>query len=354
MDADHLFVAEMRELEQRVLSSNEYDTLMIAASLRKLLLDAHPLVHLVNSTRTHKLRFVANCQPEDAASLRAKLARTGAFVWARQDGFDPHTARAGTLPPAELNLRGLLACVVVMWRGYEVTVGELIAYVAHIAGAVHVGKPRTAKEIALVDMAQRTRAGEATPVVAQLQAIGRVVLRGLAPLRETVSRDLADRGVVAAAAPTQIVGLSAKVFLADLERLGFAYPISRRAAGGAAALDAVERWRFDDLALYSIVIACEADRVRLLTASVHAIKDDVDLVAFEARAAAGLASIATLTGICQEPERAGTWVRTNIGQPSATLNLGGTFFEIDATTTVPGRQYRLTIAAAGARPRTTA
>lgn len=201
-------------------------------------------------------------------------------------------------------------------------------------------------------MADLARVGQATPVVAQLQAIGRVVLRGLVPLRDAVLRDLRDRGVAVTTAPTHIVGLSAVAVLAALKQLGFAYPSARDAAGGAAALQAIELWRFDDLALYSIGLACE-DRVRLLTAGVNAVSDDVD-VALEARAVAGLTSIATLAGICPEPQRAGTWVRANIAQPNAMLSLGGTFFEMDGPTTLPRRQYRLTIAAAGARPRTLA
>jgi hypothetical protein len=233
-----------------------------------------------------------------------------------------------------------------------VTVAELIRFVAHVGGAVHAGKPRTPKDVALLEMAELARIGQATPVVAQLQAIGRVVLRGLVPLRDAVTRDLTDRGVLLTTAPTHIVGLSANGVLAALDKMGFAYPIARDAAGGAAALQAMERWRFDDLALYAVILACESDRVRLLTAAVHGVRDDVDPAALEARAVAGLTSIATLTGLCPEPERAATWLQANIAQPSATLNLGGTFFEIDATTTIPGRQYRLTIAAAGARPRT--
>jgi hypothetical protein len=351
MDTDALFIAEVYELEQRVLSADAYDTLMIAASLRKLLMDERPLVHVTNAARRMKLRFVANCQPEDSDSLRAKLAQTGAFVWARQDGFDPQTARAGTLAPTELSLSSLLACVVVMWKGYEVTVGDLIAFLAHVGGAVHAGKARTAKDRALAEMAASTRAGEVTPIITQLRAIARVVLRGLVPLRDVVARDLAAHGGAASTPATFIPGASAASVLSALEQLGFAYQFARAAAGGAAALEAVERSRFDDVALYSVLLARDADYVRVLTAAVHAVNENSDPVALEERAAAAFTAIATLPGLSAQPERAATWVRANIAQPSAAVTLGDTFFEIDAQTTKPGRQYRLTVAAVGARPR---
>jgi hypothetical protein len=58
MTVDELFLFTLEDLEQRVeLGRGEYDALMAAWLLRKLLLDELPLIHEANRSRRLKLRF---------------------------------------------------------------------------------------------------------------------------------------------------------------------------------------------------------------------------------------------------------------------------------------------------------
>ena len=48
MDPERLFVHALDDLERRAAATDEYEVLMAAGLLRKLLMDAHPLVDQVN------------------------------------------------------------------------------------------------------------------------------------------------------------------------------------------------------------------------------------------------------------------------------------------------------------------
>jgi len=72
VDVDRLFLETMNDLDRRLDAPvDEYDVLMIAPLLRKLLLDDSPLVHLVNRQRRVKFRFryATNGYREAAAAL---------------------------------------------------------------------------------------------------------------------------------------------------------------------------------------------------------------------------------------------------------------------------------------------
>lgn len=349
MDVRNLFLHELGALDRRLRSSGDYETLMIAASLRKLLLDARPLAIAVNQKHRLRLRFLAVCQREDAESLKVKLVEAGLVLWSRGDGFDPATAKAGSAAPSELSLPALLSCVLLMWRGYDATVHDVIDHVAHVGGAVHIGEPRSEKDAALRDMAKSVRVGGKSPEVQALLAVGRVVLRGLTPLREAVTADLAREGNGPRPAPIRLPGVSADEFITALERMGFHHKFDwQRTAAAATEVEPVELSRWDDDFFYNLVVVRDGPAIRLVTASLHAVRETKSAHA-DIVAGAYLASIATVDHLSPEPERVEAWVRANVAQPSATLLIGSTFFEIDAETTIPGQQYRLTIAAAGAR-----
>lgn len=65
MGPDELFLYTMRDLRRRVEApTDEYDLLMAAGLLRKLLLDDQPLVHQVN--RRLRLKFAFEIATNDA------------------------------------------------------------------------------------------------------------------------------------------------------------------------------------------------------------------------------------------------------------------------------------------------
>src|SRR5688500_17536343 len=58
--AEKLFVRSYDELEDGLKARDDYERLKIAASLRRLLLDASPLVHQANKNHKLRIRFRIN------------------------------------------------------------------------------------------------------------------------------------------------------------------------------------------------------------------------------------------------------------------------------------------------------
>jgi hypothetical protein len=80
----------------------------------------------------------------------------------------------------------LLARRVMVVNGEQVTVHHLIDQLAHIEGAVHRSDPRDRRAAVLSEAARQLFIGGLPAGIRQIQAIARVVLRGLTPLRDAV------------------------------------------------------------------------------------------------------------------------------------------------------------------------
>lgn len=184
MDPRVLFLRTLEDLEERIQPGrDEYDLLMVAALLRKLLLDAEPLVVRVNRTHRLRLRFRANKRfpPQNPTPM----------IWSVQDGFDPDTGVPGLANPVDVKIDELLQLPVAYVEGHLIRVGSLIRYLSHVAGAVHAGRPENDLEEAIQRFAVTVQiGGPMSAPVRSLMAIGRVVLAGLAPLREAVATEL--------------------------------------------------------------------------------------------------------------------------------------------------------------------
>jgi hypothetical protein len=65
LDVDRLFFHTLRDLERRTAATDEYEVLMSAALLRKLLLDKSRLIDQVNRIHRLDLRFrISGVSPE--------------------------------------------------------------------------------------------------------------------------------------------------------------------------------------------------------------------------------------------------------------------------------------------------
>lgn len=201
-DADELFLNTLRQLESHIAGkASRFDLLMVAAALRRLLLDgANSLVVRVNRRRQTKLRYRVNQQ----------TAPQGALLWWLLDGIDPEVFNKPDTPPFDATLDQLLSRPVGLLRGVKITVKDLVLYFSNVAGGVHLGTPKNSKERTLAELDGRLADGEialgkATPgsdpaislevdelsgPLRSLRAVGRIVLRSLAALAEQVRRDL--------------------------------------------------------------------------------------------------------------------------------------------------------------------
>jgi hypothetical protein len=164
MDPDQLFLETLDELYQRLRPREDvygglyrdYDVLMVAALLRKLLLDSQALMDVVNRGRRLKIRFrVHDSKP------------TSREWWAIMDELDPETATntlghwyvgysAVALNPTASNRpviidvpkADLLRRPVVVCKNHQFTVANLILHMAHEEGAVHIGTQVSARQSA--------------------------------------------------------------------------------------------------------------------------------------------------------------------------------------------------------------
>ena len=77
MDAKDLFIHTLNDLEKRVESTDEYDVLMAAALLRKLLVDGGRLMDQINRAHRLKLRF----RISDVSPLEKMIYEDDPMLW---------------------------------------------------------------------------------------------------------------------------------------------------------------------------------------------------------------------------------------------------------------------------------
>ena len=181
MTPESLFLSTIDDLDQRLeLGRGEYDALCMAWLLRKLFRGgARSLVSLVDPEGETEPAFT---------------------VWAWEvapthHGWVPLSPTAEYVPTAELTLAEFLrrTCVVV-WeennqsRRHEISIRDLIDFLANNWGAVHLSRPNAASERALWDFcwdqSVTTADGQYTGGVFCLIEVARVARLGLEPLRE--------------------------------------------------------------------------------------------------------------------------------------------------------------------------
>lgn len=188
MQADELFLRTLEDLDRRTTVADEYEALLAAGLLRKLLLEEAPLFHQVNKYRRVRIRFRIN----DETPLEKIVLEDNPIYWAIGDAIDPDAFPApGLSAPIDVKIDQLLARTVLVVRGERLSVRDLIKQVAHIDGAVHKGKPTNVREELLDEMSRFMSFRDLPATVHHVQLVGRIVVRALTPLRDAI---LADKG----------------------------------------------------------------------------------------------------------------------------------------------------------------
>jgi hypothetical protein len=185
VDTESLFLRTLDDLEKRTNATDEYEILLAAALLRKLLLDSPPLIDQVNATHRLKLRFRIN----GPTAYEEMIVSDGAVFFSPEDAIDPELDHPPALvAPIDATRDQLLARRVMLVNGEQVTIHHLIDQLAHIEGAVHRSDPRERRQAVLNDAARQLFIGGPPAGTRQIQAVARVVLRGLRPLRDAVRK----------------------------------------------------------------------------------------------------------------------------------------------------------------------
>lgn len=165
----------MEDLKKRSNSHDEYEVMMIAALLRKLLMDSDPLMNQINRSLKLKIRFTIN-----NISLTSKPPIP--IFESVEDGFDPETSPPFLINIKDVTVDQLLKTDIIQYHGNRINVGELIHHMAHIEGAIHPGSPREEKEKSMKELVETIGIGGLPAGIRILKAITRVVLKGLSEL----------------------------------------------------------------------------------------------------------------------------------------------------------------------------
>jgi hypothetical protein len=194
VDAETLFLLTCHDLEQRVsrangsdatLTQREYEALMIAPLLRKLLLDRQSLIDRVNRTPRLKIRYPILAWPLMAGSGGGSAPLT----------FDtsPRPILEHFLDRVILDRDEMLSRPVMVWNDKVVSARDVIAHQANAAGGVHLGAPRSEKGRMLLELDQSISFGGIPAGSLCVMAVGRAVLLGLEELRRSVQAQLIGR-----------------------------------------------------------------------------------------------------------------------------------------------------------------
>jgi hypothetical protein len=180
VDVDRLFVHTLRDLERRTAANNEYEVLMSAALLRKLLLDQGRLMDQVNRRYRLELRFRIN----GVSPFEKQILDMNPTFWALEDALDPDSSLA--YAPFDATRDQFLARRVMRFGGSWITVRDVIDQLANIEGAVHSGRAKDERHRVL-QAAGKFYSRDGLPgVVSQVRLIGRITVRGLNPLHDAV------------------------------------------------------------------------------------------------------------------------------------------------------------------------
>jgi hypothetical protein len=153
---------------------------MSAALLRKLLLDQRRLVDEVNRHYRLDLRF----RMSDVSPFERLIWDSEPILWAIEDALDPESPLGSV--PVSATRDQFLARRVMRFGERWITIRDVIDQLANVEGAVHSGRAKDERQ-RVIQAAGRFYSNAGLPgVVSHVKLIGRITVRGLAPLRDAV------------------------------------------------------------------------------------------------------------------------------------------------------------------------
>ncbi len=178
MTREQLFIYTIKDLEKKLVATDQYEILMIAGLLRKLLLDGTPLMDLVNANHL-KVKFIINSKPIPEDKYLS--------IWSIEDGLDPSTAVPHLCKPIEVNREQFLSTKILKAVDKVFSVRDVILHLAHIEGAVHAGSTKDEKDVILNKFIQEWQIGGVAATFRLLKAIARVTVKGLKVLESSLT-----------------------------------------------------------------------------------------------------------------------------------------------------------------------
>jgi hypothetical protein len=179
LSPEELFVRRFDEINAGLRARDDFDRLKTASALRQLLLDGSPLLHEVNRTRKLKIQFVVN-----NVGTSADFSTPPDLLFHGR-GLDPSGGQPVT-GTRTVNLDQFLSTPVVESPTGSVTVKDIIGFIANKAGGVHFDSSRSRQDAKLEELLGTVSRFGIDSVAASLDAIARITLSALSPLRRAI------------------------------------------------------------------------------------------------------------------------------------------------------------------------
>jgi hypothetical protein len=172
-------VADVRRRSQYPGARSRYELLGIAPLLRKLLIDARPLLNTVRAFRPEvptdfRIRPWSAAEDSSDDTDLTYLLRLGG----------PELV-GGPEDPVLPKLQQFIGAKVGLVQGRPVTVREVVKYYANVEGGVHFGVPKEQADHVLSEMAP-VLLGHSTGQIEILAHLGAIVVDALTPLCESI------------------------------------------------------------------------------------------------------------------------------------------------------------------------
>lgn len=179
MDRQDLFDHSVRRLAEIVTDDfTAYSALEASALVRKLLIDASPLLHQVNRQRRKRIVF----DVAGNAAYEALVMEDKPVFYAPAGGLSPRLALGMPFQVTPMNLDQFLARRALYVNGHDITVRQVVLQLANVEGGVHAGTPNTEVEKLLNEVNAQLGIGGMGSVAYSMQAIADVVVAALQPL----------------------------------------------------------------------------------------------------------------------------------------------------------------------------
>ncbi|CAN7432565.1 hypothetical protein [Brucella pseudogrignonensis] len=178
VNADEIFAIDFNKLVRASNDASLETLLDAAASLRKLLMDAKPLVHRINRKHQIQLSFPVDNRSDkiwDAMPVKPVYMSSGT-------GFLPERSQ-------RVSLDNFLRSELIRVSEGKITIGEYIKFIANNKGAIHFDENIKSDKLNSASAIGSTfLIGSAIPLpLYHMKNISRAAVIGLTPLYETVT-----------------------------------------------------------------------------------------------------------------------------------------------------------------------
>ena len=188
---EELFIESLADLRDRISKPSRYDNLKASAILRQLLVDDHPLLHLVNREYHHKTHFRTR-QLEHIEPLKVIDGQV-------QPGMIINIEKIVPLEnePEEnleqLTIDQFLGKRCLIYNQYLYNVIDIIKINANIQGGVHAGAPKENNEHAAIELANLSiligfNNGTLVSIITGLiHPVAQIVIKSLEPIENLIN-----------------------------------------------------------------------------------------------------------------------------------------------------------------------